>query len=185
MLPVGLDQVKLHLIIDHNADDALLEGEGGLGGLIIAAANEVERRGSVAFIKQKRRLVIDDEPVGGVTVALPNGPIIGLLDVKYIDSDGNEQTMPASAYRFSAKAGSIYFNSTVPYRAAGPGTLWIDYECGFGTSPTSVPTEWQVCIATLAMRKFERREGVAGQADDAWERAFDRMVVAAGANRRY
>lgn len=185
--PVAEARVRNHLQLSHNDDDQIVFG---VAGYIHDATQEVENRGNVSLIRQKRRLVLEvDVCLDKVSIALPYGPVTSILGVYYLDVDGVQQTLPGTAYRASLLGAtqSITFNSTVPSLLEGPGNLWVEYETGFGTAWEQVPASWVGCVLIMAMRLYERREGTTGNigADTAWERSFDRKIVAAGGNRRY
>lgn len=179
--PVEPETLREHLMLTHSADDKLVLG---VGGYMRAAADEVEKRGSVALIRQRRRqyIGIEELPVAGKTFALIYGPYISLLAVKYLDSLDVEQTYPAASYRISN--GDIYFKDDPPTLAEGPNTIWVDYEAGYGDTPASVDAAWQNIVMQLAFRKYELRGESPGNMPDAWERMIDRLVVAAGGSRR-
>lgn len=179
--PVADATVKAHIQADLNPDANLITDQGGY---IDAAVAEVENRGVVALINQKRRLYIGYELIGCLAeqlVSLPYGPIQSILAVKYLDIEFNEQTLDAAKYR--KVASNIYFKNEVDC-ADMPGAVWVEYECGFGTTPSAVPAPWQTLVCQLAMRRYERREGAAGSGDAEWERMIDRQIICAGGNRR-
>jgi len=168
-------------MVSHNADDALILGVGGYLG---AAANEAEERGGIALIRQKRRQYIgcEEYPVAGKSFALLYGPVSAITVVKYLDSSDAEQTYPSTSYRYSN--GDIYFKLGPPTLADGPNAIWVDYETGFGDTPTEVPAMWQNIVMQLAFRKYELRGESPGDASMAWERMIDRQIVIAGGSRR-
>jgi uncharacterized phiE125 gp8 family phage protein len=169
------------LIVSHNADDALIYG---VGGYLLAATQEAEQRGNVSLITQKRRQFIGEEeyPVKCKSFALLNGPVRSVTSVSYLDSDDTEQELDASLYRFAN--GDIYFKDNPPTLADGPNTIWVDYEAGYGDSPSVVDALWQNIVMQLAFRKYELRGESPGPTPDAWERMIDRQIVIAGGNRR-
>jgi len=185
--PVTLEDIKLHCQIDHNVEDALLQF--GNGGWLAAATQEVESRGQVSLIQQKRRVLLDSLP-NDQTIQLGRGPATAITIVKYLDLAGAEQTLSASLYRgiFRGRARGVYFKSNASsiVVADGPGVVWIDYVAGFGITPNSVPAQWRAIVAALAMHLYERREMVSGGGiDEAFERVIDRKCILAGATRRY
>lgn len=178
------DRIRQHCQVSHIHEDELLLGNGGY---LWGAISEIENRSNLALINQKRRHFIGEElldSLEGVTVALERGPAIAITSVQYLDVNEATQTLPASLYRLSGD--DIYFKSgDYPTFAEGPGVLWVNYDVGHGTVPTSVPAEWQNLVMMVAMRRYETREGADGQTDKAWEFMIDRLVVVAGGSRRY
>jgi uncharacterized phiE125 gp8 family phage protein len=184
--PVTLEDLKLHIQLDHSAEDALLAF--GNGGWLASATQEIEARGQVSLIQQKRRVLLDELP-SETTIELGRGPVTAITIVKYLDSDGAEQTLASAYYRgqFKGKARGIYFKNTSAISVDnGPGTVWIDYVAGLGTIPDAIPAQWRTLVAALACHMYERRELVAGGGiDPAFEAVIDRKCILAGAKRRY
>lgn len=169
------------MIVNHNADDALIFN---VGGYLPAATVEAERRGNVSLIRQRRKQFIGVEhlPVAGNSISLSYGPVISVSAVKYLDSSDAEQTYPTSSYRYSN--GEIYFKLDPPTLADGPNTIWVEYEAGYGDTPTAVDPLWQNIVMMLAYRKYELRGESPGNAPDAWERLMDKLIITAGGDRR-
>ncbi len=179
--PVEPETLRDHLMLNHRADDKLIFG---VSGYLPAATDEVEKRGCVALIRQRRRQYIgyEENPVSGKSFALINGPHLTTTAVKYLDSNEVIQDYPASSYRISN--GDIYFKANPPTLAYGPNTIWVDYEAGFGDAPSAVDGAWQHVVMVLAFRMYELRGESPGDNVDAWERMIERMVVNAGGSRR-
>jgi uncharacterized phiE125 gp8 family phage protein len=185
--PVTLEDLKLHIQLDHSAEDSLLEF--GKGGWLAAATIEIERRGQISLVQQRWRVLLDYLP-SDETIHLTRGPVTAITVVKYLDASGVEQTLAGSNYRpiLKGKARGLYFAETTSgiSLADGPGVVWVDYVAGFGISADSVPAPWRALVAGLANYYYERRGLVAGGGiDEAFERMLDRKIIAAGACRRY
>jgi uncharacterized phiE125 gp8 family phage protein len=182
--PVSLDILKEHIQVSHDLDDTLI---AGVGGYLLAATGEIEKRGNVSLIRQSRLHYVGDDQLGNITdesVSLGYGPIVSVTAVKYLDSAGVTQTLATTNYRVSTQLATVYFISAPDTLADGPGTIWIEYESGFGDTPASVPAEWQNLVAMVAMRRYEYRDGDGGPNIDKWERMLRRMVIAAGGEYR-
>lgn len=184
--PVDSARLKEHIQLTHSLDDNIVLG---VGGYLPSATEDTENRGNVSLIRQKRRQIIGEELLGclsGECVLLGYGPVIGTqpIVVTYLDSDGVEQTLPATNYRLLADNESLYFFGSLPSFASGPGTVWVDYEAGYGDTSDDVPARWQNIVMTIAMRKYDFRGGDSGPSNDSWERMINRMVVNAGGSRR-
>jgi uncharacterized phiE125 gp8 family phage protein len=179
---VDSEFVEKHLQIEDSPEASLVTDQGGY---LDGAIEEVEARGSVALVTQKRRLYIGTEWLQNVTdVAfdLVFQPVQSIESVKYLDIDYNEVTLTANIdYR---RVGNTVYFLKQPALGSGPGTLWIDFIAGFGNTHLSVPAVWKNLVCQLTMRRFERREGAAGSGDAEWERMIDRQIVIAGGNRR-
>jgi uncharacterized phiE125 gp8 family phage protein len=182
VMPVGAAALREHLQLQHAADDVVVFG---VGGYLPAATGEVEKRGNVSLIAQRRKQYIglEEYPVCGKTIEVLYGPVISVTAVKYLDSSDAVQTYPATSYRVT-DTGEVYFKDNPPTLAAGPQTIWIEYEAGYGALPDNVPAEWQSIVMQLAYRRYELRGESAGQKYDEWERMIDRQICLAGGSRR-
>lgn len=179
--PVDPGFLKEHIQLTHDLDDHIV---AGVSGYLWWATEEAENRGSVALIQQARKQFVgaDMLPVlEGSTISLTVVPFLSSLVVKYLDADEATQTLPSTNYRLSHN--DVYFK-TVPELAEGPGTVWFEYNAGYGTDPLSVPAAWKSIVCMIAMRRYDYR-GSAPKDTDAFERMIDRQVVAAGGSRRY
>lgn len=103
-LPISLTQAKAHLKVDVTDDDVLISG------LIRAVTNDVQnelwRQLVTATFDDKR----DQFPA---CWELPRSPLRKIEHVKYLDDDGDEQTLGSSIYRVDA--------------FSEPGRLVLDY----------------------------------------------------------
>lgn len=185
--PVSLEELKQHIQIGHDEDDALLQFE--TGGWLASATEEIETRGQVALIEQRRRLLLDHLP-SDEAIFIPRGKMSELTVIKYLDADDVEQTLAASNYRVvtRGKCDAIFFKDTAASIAVadGPGVVWVDYVAGYGRDQKDVPAQWRSLVAAVACHLYERREMVAGGGiDKAFEAVIDRKCILAGARRRY
>lgn len=87
-----LTQMRLHLrlIGDPHPEDPLLVAS------LAAAVQWAEHYTGRSIGVQTLELALDAFPVG--PVALPQGPVLSITSIKYLDSAGVEQTLPVSAY---------------------------------------------------------------------------------------
>lgn len=94
--PISVAEAKASpsLRVDATTDDV------AIGGLITAARKMAEARALHAFVTQTLELVLDGFPDGGIEVPMP--PLQSVTSVKYIDTDGVEQTLDSSLYAVDA-----------------------------------------------------------------------------------
>lgn len=180
-MPIEKETFRSHLQINHNADDNVVFE---VGGYVPAAVSECEKRGQVSLIRQSRKQYIgaEDYPVAKKSFALQFGPVLTVTAVRYLDSNDATQTYPAGSY--SVRRDKVYFKANPPSLAEGPESIWIEYEAGYGNTPSDVPAEWQSIVMQLAYRRYELRGESPGPQADAWERMMDRQIVIAGGDRR-
>lgn len=180
--PVDTTTLKNHIQLDHSSDDALV------AEYLAAATEDAENRGNVALIRQKRLQTIGwDLIYAGLSetyISLSVGPVISVTAVKYLDADGATATMPTANYRMLPDKSDLYFFGTLPEIYDGPGSVWVDYEAGYGDTYADVPAAWRSIVSQLAFRKYDYRGGDSGPSNDSFERMIDRMIVAAGGSRR-
>lgn len=113
-----LDTLRLHCRIDGATDDPLLTI------WVRAALGYVQHYTGVSIGQQTREVALADWPASA-GVALPDGPVTGIVSVHYFDATGAEQLLPAEAYRLAAHS--------KPHRwrfapAAERPALWPDEE---------------------------------------------------------
>lgn len=132
--PVSLEQAKQHLRVDHDDDDLYIEA------LITAARQYAEKVTRRAFFNQTWIRSMDYFPVWNavdrsrvpadrnawpyptwywdkVTIDLPHPQLVSVTSITYLDSNGEQQTMPTDAYRVDT--------SSTPGRIVPkPGTIW-------------------------------------------------------------
>jgi uncharacterized phiE125 gp8 family phage protein len=179
-LPVSAEIIREHVQTPGNYDDQLLLG---MNGYLASATEDVENRGCVSLIRQKRIQIVGAELIPnlvGETVHLTRGPILSITAVKYLDENDVTQTLSPSLYRPIPLFSGVYFKGPMPAMAEGPASLWIEYESGYGNTPDTIPAAWASCVMTLAMRKYDFRGGDSGNTNDSWERMFRHMIRNAG-----
>jgi uncharacterized phiE125 gp8 family phage protein len=154
--PITLDRAKLHLRVDHDAEDDLI------AGLIIAAREMSESHTGRRWITQEMRLTLADWPceeVGGVygAVAIPVDPVASVDAVKYhaTTSVGTLTTLATGEYQ-------TWLDHAPPLVAPAPATVWptvqadrlgavqIEFTAGYGDAddvPEQVKAAMLLCVA--------------------------------------
>lgn len=184
--PVTLAEIKSHAQISHDFEDDLLSSD--FGGYLADAVEEVEARGQVSLIYQRRRLTLDRLPCHESIAAL-RGPLVSVESVGYLDGESQVQVLDAAYYRIDnrSKRGGVYFNDTSGLSVDdGEAVVWIDMTCGFGDVSAKVPAQWRQLVSIVATHSYQRRELASGGGlDEAMERVVNRKIIAAGGSRRY
>lgn len=88
--PVILAEAKLHCRVDSADDDTLITA------LIVAARELAEQQTGRALVTQTWELALDAFPVSEIELPLP--PVQSIVSIKYLDSNGAEQTVPGADY---------------------------------------------------------------------------------------
>lgn len=148
--PVTLAEVKLHLKIDHDAEDLLL------AGMISTARIVCEKRLRRTLITTTWRMMLPGFPFGCPawsqrgTPALPanailleDGRVQSVTEVSYLDQDGILCMLPAQAYQLQVWCGLDVLvpahGTAWPATQSGLQSVTVDYVAGFGDAAASVP----------------------------------------------
>jgi uncharacterized phiE125 gp8 family phage protein len=159
--PVSVEEAKARLRVDHAADDAVI------GSLIAAARERVEDLIGRALITRRVRERRDDWADGGRLAAhgsqfrLGVGPVSQVHHVKVYDADDDETTFDADNYyadtasvpgRLALRGGASW---PIPGRDANG--VEIEYDAGYGASPSSVPRALVEGVHLLVADAYEHR----------------------------
>ena len=149
--PVTPSEANQNLRIDHDGEDALIEG------LIRAAREEVEASCGLALIDQGWRLTLDRLPRSG-RVLLRRHPVKAVLSVTAYGSDGEGSLVDPGSLLLDAHArpARLHF-----LRPPAPGLamngIEIDFSAGFGEAGTDVPDLLKRAILALVAHWYEFR----------------------------
>ncbi len=153
--PVTLAEVKLHLRVEDNADDALI------AALITAARQHAEHDTRRALVTQTWKLVLDAFPESVIT--LDRAPVSAVVSVVYIDPEGVSQTLSAAGYQLDAVTEPCRlvpaYGSTWPATRAQVNAVTVTYTCGYG-NPDTVPESIKRWMLLRIGALYENREEV-------------------------
>lgn len=165
--PVSLAEAKLHLRVDHSADDALI------AVLITAAREQAEHRTQRSLIDQQWTLTLDAFPDA---IRLRMGRVTAISEVRYVDTAGAAQVMNPAGYQLDNA--SEIANWLFP--AAGyawpdtldqPNAVAVVYRAG-AASATDVPAAVKQWILLLIGQWYAGREAGVEKAISEQPRAF-------------
>lgn len=155
--PVTLAEAKLHLRVDIDDDDDLIEA------LVAAAREYVERlcRPQVALISQTWKLVLDATP--GDTITLRPYPLQSVSSIKTISDAGVEATYSSSGYQVdtSSEPGRVRLKSGYSWPSTTLQALngfQVTFVAGFGDDPSDVPQQIRQAVLLLIGHWYENRE---------------------------
>ncbi len=164
---VNLDEAKAHLRVDDNNSDAIITS------LVAAATDFVERETRQVFLSRTLNLMMDQFPnrrrAGGHErmIVLPCPPLQSVSQIAYVDSSGNVQTFPTSAYTVdsASKPGRIVLNSgwEWPETTSNANAVSITFVAGYGSASANVPDLVKAAVKLLVGAWFENREAVTGK----------------------
>lgn len=132
--PWTLAEVKSHLRVDHNDQDALI------AGYLTTARTAAEDRTGRTLCTTSWRLTVD---AFSPALLLPNPRALSVASVQYLDADGVQRTLNPADYLLDDVSEPGYL---VPaYGKAWPTTqdrinaVVVDYTAGYGPTPADVP----------------------------------------------
>jgi hypothetical protein len=187
--PITLDEAKVQARIDHDDDDALLEG-------FIGAAREwCEQFTSRVFITQTWRLTLDRFPVPGVMqpgsnhmvqpihlglapsmigplqpveIELRRSPVRSIDKLSYIGLGGASVLLTDQQYiaDLEAEPARVFppASGSWPSTASRPAAVTIEFTAGYGDAPADVPKSIKFAILIYVAWLYENR-GDTGDAD--------------------
>jgi uncharacterized phiE125 gp8 family phage protein len=160
--PVSLEEAKLHLRVDHAAEDPLLEL------LIQAARQRVESFTLRALCTQTWKLNLQAFPRDVIELPLP--PLQSVTHIKYVDPSGVLTTWSADEYFVEvpggpmAERGRVFprFDCSYPAAREQPDAVEVQFVCGYA-DPEAVPAPLRVALLLRLGYLYANREsGVSG-----------------------
>lgn len=154
---VSLAEAKLHLRVDHDAEDSLIER------IIRAATERAEEIQGRAYVTQTFRLGLPRFPRGRV-IYLPRPPLQSVEQITYLDPAGEEQTLSPDVYRVDPAAvpGRVILRQGAawPETADEPDAVRVTYLAGYGDTGEAVPEETRAAILLFVGHLYESREAI-------------------------
>jgi uncharacterized phiE125 gp8 family phage protein len=162
--PVTIAEAKAQLSIGASDDSHDIE----LASMIAAAREEWERDTSIALITRtlEHRL-----PQFLSVIQLSVRPVITVSSIKYMDSDGAEQTLSAAYYYLDGdqiRFLNTFIQPTIQDRSEA---VRITYTAGYGAASTACPELDRMAIKLSLANRFENRDMIvsANYTRDAYE----------------
>jgi len=161
--PIAIGAVELQT---RNVD---LTAEADVVDLIIGSVRErAESITKRALITQVWELTLDAFPSGRGIIQLPKPPLQTVNSIKYLDSDGVEQTLSSLAYRVITTSEPGYvlpvYNSEWPVALNDIASVTINFTCGYGPiapdTSDNIPKSIKQWMLINAASLFENRESV-------------------------
>ena len=153
IMPVTLEEAKLHARVEHDDDDALFAMQ------IAAATADCEKETRRQLVEATLELVLDVFPAGAIS--LPRPPVGEVVSITYTSADGTTQVFPADAYVLESSEAVAFIvpvsswpswvRPVVRYKAGWP------VEDGEATTPDALK-QWVLVRVTTW---YEQRPGLA------------------------
>lgn len=154
--PVAVSEVKNHLRVTDNSEDALI------AGLIISARKLLEQYTRRALVNQTWHLYLDEFPCTNF-IELPYPPLVSVNHIKYYSRDGMLETFSPSQYQTDNRSSPGQIALTRD--GAWPLTerdkvnaVEIEFIAGYGATASAVPFPIRMAITHLVAHWFENRE---------------------------
>lgn len=154
---------KLHLRVDHDDEDAYIDA------LVAAATGHLDGPQGIlgrCLITQTLMALFDCFPDGRAPLRLSCPPLQTVSQIRYRDTAGDWQTMPASDYRaITSMSRRGFVEPAVGTQwptglADGTGNVEITYTAGYGSSAADAPAEIIHAVRLLLGHFYENREQV-------------------------
>jgi uncharacterized phiE125 gp8 family phage protein len=159
--PLLVAELRDHARIDDTIEDALLEAY--LGALRQLAEKQLD----LAFLTQTLEWTLDqfpcyDESNPYGALVLPRQPLQSVTSIKYIDTNGTQQTWSSSLYLVDALQSRVTpaYGQTWPQLRYQPSAVVIRYLAGYADL-TALPEDLRQMLRLAFGTLYENREGLA------------------------
>jgi len=152
--PITLDEAKLHCRIDAGDENSIVTA------LIKIARQYVERITNRALITQTWELRLDDWPS---EIWLTRPPVQSITSIKYLDTDGVEQTWSDALYQTDlyaepARISPIYGESYPDLETGAYNRVIVRFVNGYGDAASQIPTPIIQSMEIMISHWFQNRE---------------------------
>jgi len=173
--PVSLAEAKLHLRVDFDEDDALIQT------LISAARQAAEMLTQRQLVTARWRMVLDSFPGSGLmgvpagqtftlpghAILIPKSPLQSVVEIRYLDMAGVSQVMPSAHYTVDKACEPAritpVFGQIWPVALPQIGAVSVTFDAGYG-SAADVPEGLKSWIKLRLGSLYAHREEVASMA---------------------
>ena len=178
--PVSLAEAKLHLRVDFDDDDSLIQV------LISAARQAAETLTNRQLVTARWRMVLDSFPgpslmgvpagqtftLPGHAVLLPKSPVQSVVEIRYLDMAGAWQVMPAANYTVDCACEPAritpVFGQIWPIALPQIGAVSVIFDAGYGdasTVPEGIKTWIKLRLGSLYVHREEVASMTRGRID--------------------
>jgi len=178
--PVSLAEAKLHLRVDFDDDDSLIQV------LISAARQAAETLTNRQLVTARWRMVLDSFPgpslmgvpagqtftLPGHAVLLPKSPVASVVEIRYLDMAGVWQVMPAANYTVDCACEPAritpVFGQIWPIALPQIGAVSVIFDAGYGNAsvvPEGIKTWIKLRLGSLYVHREEVASMTRGRID--------------------
>lgn len=152
--PVSTATAKLHLRVDHDAEDTLI------ADLVRAARESVELFTGRALVTRRVAETRDAWAQPGQPARLALAPLGTIHVIRTARADGSMETLAVTP-RVDADAGLVWL-PTAPARALPFRGVEIEYDAGYGATAPACPAALRQVVLIAVAALYENRDGGAG-----------------------
>ena len=178
--PVSLAEAKLHLRVDFDEDDALIQA------LICAARQAAEMLTQRQLVTARWRMVLDSFPGSGLmgvpagqtftlpghAILIPKSPQQSVVEIRYLDMAGAWQVMPAANYTVDSVCEPAritpVFGQIWPIALPQIGAVSVIFDAGYGNAsavPEGIKTWIKLRVGSLYVHREEVASMTRGRID--------------------
>lgn len=160
-LPVDLTELKDHLRLGGSAPQQYTREDNVLELMVQAASNAYQERFKVQLLDATLRWHFKEFKN---VMELPRLPFKSVESVKYVDSDGELQTIPQADYSefaFTNQPGRVAFSKEYEFpdlNEINPYPVHVEYISGYGVDYTKVPEETRQYLMNIIGTYYMQRE---------------------------
>lgn len=153
--PITLAEAKLHARVEASADDTLITA------LITAGREEAEHITGRALMTQTWEQVLD---AFSDTMELGLAPVSSITSIKYLDSNGAEQTLASTVYDLIDEAFTprvvLKTGQSWPATYSANDAVRIRFVAGYGGTGSDVPAAIRAWMQVRVASLYAQREAV-------------------------
>lgn len=160
--PITLEELKRHTVVPFDEDDEVLVG------FIEQARAQVEADTGRALVEQTWQLFGESFPD---EIIVPKPPLVSVTSIKYIDTDGVEQTLAASEYQVlktgvNARIKPASGKAWPSVQTGNYNGVTVEFVAGYLTDDGSggfagqLPHTARTALLVLAAHLYENREAM-------------------------
>jgi len=159
--PVTVSEANFHLRLTTEADDESPHDDDALVARLIQAARQMAEQ----YLNRTVSPATLELRSGCFDVELPEGPLIEVLSVKYVDAAGQLQTLDSSAYEVAGTPDvpriRVAYGQAWPTLRPQDDSVRVQYRAGYASGAVPVPVV-QAMLLTIGHLFENREENVAG-----------------------
>lgn len=155
--PISLIEAKEYLKVDHSEEDTLISS------LIAAARSNAEHKTGLSLVQRRIKQYHDTFPAGGEAIELSFAPIRSVINVQYVDVNGNTQTWSSANYITDLTEGlppriTPAFDQSYPSSRGIENAVWVTYDAG-PASAGAIPEATKAGIYIDLAQLYDERKG--------------------------